>query len=153
MTISIQIQHKDVSTICEPILRSVPEWFGIEEANQNYLAFVDNNLTFIAYEDDVAVGFLSVNQHFPQSAEIHVMIVHRDHHRKGIGRQLVQVAEDRLRQSDTHFLQVKTLSDKHPDEGYKLTRTFYKSIGFVPLEEFPTIWGEANPALQLIKAL
>ena len=51
------------------------------------------------------------------------------------------------------FLQVKTLSGKHPDEGYKKTRAFYLADGFRPLEEFPNLWGLENPALQLIKVV
>ena len=33
------------------------------------------------------------------------------------------------------------------------TRAFYASRGFVPLEEFPLLWGEGNPCLQYVKAL
>ena len=142
-----------LSAICRPILQSVPEWFGIEEANKHYLDYVDKHPTFIAYEQDRAIGFLALQQHFSQSAEIYVMVVHKDYHRKGIGRALVKTAEDYLRKQGTHFLQVKTLSDKHPDKNYAKTRAFYQGIGFVPLEEFPTLWGEHNPALQLIKFL
>ncbi len=50
-------------------------------------------------------------------------------------------------------MQVKTLSDRHPDAGYKKSRAFYAACGFRPLEEFPALWDPANPALQLVKAL
>ena len=30
-------------------------------------------------------------------------------------------------------------------------RAFYLACGFRPLEEFPTLWGPENPALQLVK--
>ena len=53
----------------------------------------------------------------------------------------------------TEFLQVKTLSAKHPDEGYEKTRAFYLAYGFRPLEEFPTLWSPESPALQLIKTV
>ncbi len=46
---------------------------------------------------------------------------------------------------NVEFLQVKTLSAKHPDAGYGRTRQFYLAMGFRPLQEFPTLWGEANP--------
>lgn len=151
--ITINHPKKGLAAICEPILRSVPEWFGIEEANQHYLNYVDEHPTFVAMKDDVACGFLAIEQHFPQSAEIYVMIVHRDYHRQGIGRKLVHAAEAHLRANGTQFLQVKTLSDKHPDTGYAQTRAFYLGVGFVPLEEFPELWGKDNPALLLIKTL
>ena len=51
------------------------------------------------------------------------------------------------------FLQVKTLSDKHPDAGYAKTRAFYLAMGFRLLEEFPDLWGPTNPCWQLMKAL
>ena len=43
------------------------------------------------------------------------------------------------------------MSPAHPDAGYGDTRAFYLAYGFRPLEEFPTLWDPANPALQLIK--
>ena len=46
----------------------------------------------------------------------------------------------------TEFLQVKTLSAKHPDEGYEKTRAFYLAYGFRPLEEFPDLWSPESPA-------
>ncbi len=145
--------HQGLSSLCLPILNSVPEWFGIEEANQHYLDYLDNNPTFVAYRQNTATGFLALKQHFPQSAEIYVMIVHRDYHRQGIGRALIETAENYLKKRGAHFLQVKTLSEGHPDQNYAKTRAFYQGVGFVPLEEFPTLWGEHNPALQLIKFL
>ena len=50
-------------------------------------------------------------------------------------------------------LQVKTLSESHPDAGYAKTRAFYRAMGFHPLEEFKTLWGEANPCLLMVKKL
>ena len=40
-----------------------------------------------------------------------------------------------------------------PWTGYELTRRFYRSYGFVELEEFADLWGSANPALQMIKTV
>jgi catechol 2,3-dioxygenase-like lactoylglutathione lyase family enzyme len=65
----------------------------------------------------------------------------------------VERAEETLAGSGVEFLQVKTLSDRHPDAGYRQTRAFYAACGFRALEEFPALWRPANPALQLIKAL
>jgi hypothetical protein len=61
--------------------------------------------------------------------------------------------ETNLAGSGVEFLQVKTLSASHPDEGYARTRAFYLARGFRPLEEFPHLWSPGNPALQLIKSL
>lgn len=135
------------------ILRALPEWFGIEEATQSYIKDAGENPTLLALSDNQPVGFLTLLQHSPSAAEIYVMGVLPTYHRKGIGRRLIEAAEQHLRTTNTTFLQVKTLSDKHPDEGYKRTRAFYQAMGFVLLEEFPDLWGPTNPCWQLIKTL
>ena len=76
-----------------------------------------------------------------------------EHHRAGIGRALLQAAESWLAARDIEFLQVKTLSPRHPDPGYAATRAFYFGCGFRPLEEMPELWGPDQPALQMIKVV
>ena len=137
----------------EAILRALPKWFGIEEATQHYIDFANENLTFIATVDEKVIGFLSIEQHSPHAAEIYAMGVLPGYHRQGIGRALLQATEAHLRDNSVNFLQVKTLSDKHPDEGYAKTRQFYCGVGFVALEEFPELWGKHNPCLQMIKVI
>jgi ribosomal protein S18 acetylase RimI-like enzyme len=138
---------------CAPILRALPQWFGIEAANQHYLEAIQELPTFLAIQAERVIGFLTIKQHFPQAAEVYVTGVLPDFHRQGIGRALLGAAESDLRQQGVEYLQVKTLSDSHPDEGYARTRAFYLSVGFQPLEEIKTLWDEANPALLLIKKL
>jgi hypothetical protein len=58
-----------------------------------------------------------------------------------------------LRGQGVEYLQVKTLSDAHPDAGYARTRAFYQAMGFRPLQELPELWGEENPCLQMVKGL
>ena len=62
-------------------------------------------------------------------------------------------AERHLGKRGFEYLQVKTLSERHPDLNYARTRAFYSAMGFRPLEEFPELWGEKNPCLQMIKSL
>lgn len=47
-------------TRCEPIIRALPDWFGIEEAIVRYINEVEDLPTFIASQNEQAVGFLSV---------------------------------------------------------------------------------------------
>lgn len=138
---------------CEPLLRALPQWFGIEAAVLDYLAAIDRLPTFRARQGEVTVGFLTVKQHFPAAAEVYVMGVHPDHHRRGIGEALLRAAEGWLQVQGVVFLQVKTLSAADPDPHYARTRAFYLAQGFTPLEEFPLLWGADNPCLQLIKRL
>lgn len=107
--------------------------------------------TWAAYDGEEVVGFISTNKHNKVTAEVHVMGVLSTHHRRGVGRLLLRAAETHLSQSGFKFLTVKTLSESRPNKEYDLTRKFYLSTGFEPVEEFKTLWGEHNPCLQLIK--
>ena len=81
------------------------------------------------------------------------MAVDRSWHRRGVGRALLRAVEADLERDGVRFLQVKTLSASRANDDYEQTRRFYLAQGFVPLEEFPTLWDEANPCLQMVKAL
>jgi len=139
--------------VCGPILRALPEWFGIEAALVQYIRDVDELPTFVTFEDRRAVGFMTVKRHFSQSAELYVLGVLPEMHHQGIGRALFYAVEVYLHQQGVEYLQVKTLSAVHPDKGYAKTRAFYEALGFRPLEEFPMLWGEANPCLLMVKSV
>jgi len=141
------------ASLCEPILRALPEWFGIEKANRQYIKDIEVFPTFLAWSNGLVVGFLALKAHNDYAAEIHVMGVLPEMHRRGLGRALVEAVEKHLRGQGVEYWQVKTLSSRHPDEGYARTRAFYEAVGFRPLEEFPDLWGEANPCLQMVKRI
>ena len=138
---------------CEGILRALPDWFGIESALLRYVQHLPDAQVHVARSDDAVVGFIAVDRHSERAAEIHVMAVSPEHHRRGIGRLLVHHASHELRASGVLYLQVKTLSPSREDASYEKTRLFYEALGFAPLEEHPTLWGPGNPALQMIKRL
>jgi GNAT superfamily N-acetyltransferase len=141
------------SAQCVPILRALPDWFGLEEAILDYERQIEKLPTFLARDGGQVVGFVTVKQHFPHSAELLVMGVLSELHGRGIGRQLVRRAEEYLHSLGVEYFQVKTLGPSHPDKGYADTRAFYEAIGFRPLEELTQIWDEANPCLILVKRL
>jgi len=141
------------SAVCEPILRSLPQWFGMEQSNIQYLKDIEVLPTFLAFIDGKAAGFLTVKQHNEYAAEIHIIGVHPELHRKGVGRALIAKAENYLQQQGIEYLQVKTLGSSHPDKNYAKTRAFYLAIGFRPLEEFKELWDEENPCLLMVKSL
>jgi GNAT superfamily N-acetyltransferase len=156
--------HVGLGAFVDDILRSLPDWFGIEAAIVNYVKEVDSLPVFMAADRDVlnageplhlddVFGFISIKEHFPRAAEIHLIAVREEFHRAGLGRMLLQSAEDWLRGRGVKFLQVKTLSPSRECEHYARTRQFYEAMGFVPLEEFPTLWGERNPCLMMVKEL
>jgi ribosomal protein S18 acetylase RimI-like enzyme len=141
------------SPACAPILRLLPEWFGIEEALLQYEREIESLPTFLAKAGEEVLGFLTVKGHFPQTAEVLVMGVVPAAHGKGIGRALMAAAQAHLRAQGVEYLQVKTLGPSNPDPGYAKTRLFYEALGFRPLEEFKQIWDENNPCLILVKRL
>jgi GNAT superfamily N-acetyltransferase len=141
------------AAVCESILRSLPDWFGIEEAIVHYSGEIDRLPTFLAGDTDRVLGFLSLKQHNPFSAEVYVMAVRPEAHRRGIGRALMGRAQEWLKGQGHEYLQVKTLGPSHGDPNYAQTRAFYLAVGFRPLEEFGQLWDERNPCLIMVKRL
>ena len=152
-TVEVRDVQGGAGATCAAILRLLPSWFGIPEANEDYVRTAETHPGVIASLDGDDVGITTIKRHFPTAAEIYLMAVKPDHHRRGVGRLMVRHVEQRLGAAGVEFLQVKTLSASHPDAGYERTRAFWLACGFRPLEEFPTLWDPANPALQLIKTV
>ena len=64
------------SRICAEILRTVPEWFGIESATRAYIDGVAELPTFVALADDGReVGFLALKQHGHRAAALAVELL------------------------------------------------------------------------------
>jgi ribosomal protein S18 acetylase RimI-like enzyme len=139
------------------LLGLLPTWFGIESSNAGYIESARSLPTYLARPAGAGpgepVGVLLANRHFPQSGEIHLLAVDPRLHRDGVGRALVHALEADLVADGCELLQVKTLGPSHPDAGYALTRKFYLSMGFVPVEELHDLWGPENPCLIMIKVL
>ena len=153
MEIKIYEITEQKGDICNRLLRSLPEWFGIEKAIQDYVCDVENMSTFVAEIKGAIIGFISLNKHNKFTAEIHVMAVDKKFHGKGVGKKLISEAEKYLRDQNFNYLTVKTLSPSHPNREYDLTRKFYEAVGFKPLEEFKTLWDKSNPCLFMLKVL
>ncbi|MGB0454073.1 MAG: GNAT family N-acetyltransferase [Bacteriovoracaceae bacterium] len=96
--------------ICEVVLRSVPDWFGIEESTVAYINKSKELPMISAFEDGKAIGFLSLLQHSQYTTEVYVMGVVPEYHRKGVGKKLLIEAEKVLAKNGIEFLQVKTVS-------------------------------------------
>jgi N-acetylglutamate synthase-like GNAT family acetyltransferase len=143
----------DARAECEQVLRSLPMWFGIEEALQMYANDTLTQPTFAARKGGKIVGFVSLKEHFAQAWEIHCIAVHAASRNAGIGRALVTHVQAWLAAKNVTLLQVKTVAATSPSKAYAQTREFYSHLGFQPLEVFPLLWAPQNPCLQLIKWL
>ena len=151
--VHLRVQERGSGDVCRRVLATLPTWFGIPESVEDYAAKAEEHPTVVATAGGGDVGILTLLVHTPYAAEVYVMGVRPEHHRQGIGRQMLTVAETWLQERDIEYLQVKTLSPRHPDPGYVKTREFYFAVGFRPLEEFAELWQPENPALQMVKTL
>jgi ribosomal protein S18 acetylase RimI-like enzyme len=145
----------------ERLLRALPDWFGIDSANVEYVNKAREVPAYLAWPSAESlalggqrqpVGVLLPVRHFPQAAEIYLMAVDPGMHRRGAGRALVEALEADLIADGVEFLQVKTLGPSRPDANYDNTRRFYARMGFRPLEEIADLWTD-NPCLIMVKAL
>lgn len=139
--------------ICRDVLESLPDWFGIPEAIEQFCHEVRGLRMWVARKNGEIAGFATVQQHFPVTAELHLIAIRAAHHREGVGEQLLDKIEVHLRKKATRILTVKTLAPSAGDRLYARTHRFYAAQGFVPLEVFPTLWNEENPCLLMAKVL
>ncbi len=137
---------------CEGVLATLPDWFGIAEANAAYLDGLAQLPSWVAVAGGRVVGFTSLRTHAPCSVEIEVLAVERDRHREGVGRRLVAALEGEIaRRPEVTLFHVKTRGPSQPDPGYDRTRRFYEALGFEPLFETEALWGPQDPALVMVR--
>ena len=137
----------------ERLLATVPEWFGIDSANEEYINAARTKETWTVTDSrGTVIGVTLIDRHFPHVAEIYLIVVDRAYHGRGVGSAMVRAIENDGRERGVRLLEVKTLGASHPDAGYARTRHFYETMGFLPLEE-TDMWGEDSPCLFMVKAL
>ena len=141
------------SEICERILKSLPEWFGVPASVERYIHDVRETPFFTVRADGVVAGFAALKEHNEHTAEILVVGVLPEYHRRGVGRTLISAAELFCRDTGRSFLTVKTLDESDRYEPYLKTLAFYRAMGFLPLQVIDGYWDEQNPCLMLAKWL
>ena len=148
-----EIKNKDEKrTVSRSILESLKDWFEVDESREKYISESADQLFIAAEEDGKYVGFLTLKQTGNATVELAVMGVLKEYHRKGIGRQMFELARDTARSQGYSFMQVKTVAmGKYPD--YDKTNLFYISCGFKEFEVFPDLWDEDNPCQIYVMAL
>ena len=150
---TIEGQLTGIEDQCEGILRTLPKWFGDEASLQEYARATAHQPSFVVSRQGRAVGFLSLQAHFPGSWEVTCVAMDAEHRGQGLGKRLHEHVEQWLLGQGASLLQVKTLAASHPSAEYAETRAFYLALGYKPVEVFPTLWAAHLPVLQLIKAL
>ncbi|MBQ2952031.1 MAG: GNAT family N-acetyltransferase [Clostridia bacterium] len=138
--------------IAREILADLPEWFGIPESTDAYIRESAEQLFIAALQDGEAIGFMTLKETSPYTAELAVCGVKKRLHRSGTGRALFAALRACAAERGYEFLQVKTVAAGCYPE-YDATRLFYESVGFRALEVFPTLWDECNPCLVMMQRL
>jgi len=108
--------------------RSLPEWFnapGLEQISVD----LHNQIGAVAELHGGVVGFVTWLSR-AGVGEIGWIAVAPNRHRHGIGKRLLEFAEDRLMRSGATEVQVETLGESVDYEPYERTRAFYRAAGF-----------------------
>lgn len=139
-------------SITRGILEALPEWFGIAEAREEYIAQSAAEPFWCACDGAKPIGFLYVHQTGDATLELYAMGVLKEYHRSGAGRALFAAAYEYARANGYCFIQVKTVQmGKYAD--YDKTNLFYRSLGFREFEVFPKLWDEWNPCQVYVMAV
>jgi len=139
--------------ITDKILRSLPDWFGIESSIIDYVNLSADLPFWGVFEKGQAIGFLALKPHNALHAELCVMGILPEYHRISIGRGLFNTFQNYCINAGYSYISVKTLDSSNTNESYAKTRKFYEAMGFQPFEVFKTLWDEQNPCLIMIKDL
>ena len=148
--IRIIIDENEKETIAREILTQLPEWFGLPDSTNDY---IQNNKTmpfWACFDEDKPIGFIVLKETSDATAEIYVMGILKEYHRKGIGHHLWEVFLQYAKEHGYEFVQVKTVKKGRYKE-YDITNAFYEKLGFKELECFPTLWDEWNPCQVYVK--
>ena len=145
-------EPNEKQAIARKILEALTDWFGIEESREEYISGSAGWTFFAAKEEGEAIGFLCLKETGKATVELAVMGVLAEHHRSGVGRQLVERAIETAGSQGYEFMQVKTVK-MGMYEDYDRTNLFYLSCGFKEFEVFPLLWDEANPCQIYVMSL
>jgi len=152
MNIKEVVIPKEKQEITRTVLEALPDWFGIEEAREEYIKISSDLLFYAAFDNEKPVGLICLKETGKDTSEVYVMGVLKEYHRQGIGRALFEEIKKAAVQEGYSFLQVKTVQMGKYDE-YDATNRFYLSLGFKEFEVFPTLWDEWNPCQIYVMSL
>lgn len=149
---SIEIKKTTDFQKAYEIAKSLPEYFdedGLKSIEQD----TKNHMLFGAYLDNEMIGFATYKEINDEAIEMSWLGVLPQYQGKNYGKTLVEESLKELAKK-YKVCEVKTLSDSDSYEPYKKTRTFYKNIGFIPIETISPYpgWGD-NPCQIFVKFL
>lgn len=144
----IDVNKKEV--VAREILTQLPEWFGLPDSTNEYIHNSKNMPFWACYDEDKPIGFIVLKETSNVTAEIYVMGIIKEYHRKGIGQLLWNEFLQYAKAHGYEYVQVKTVRKGHYKD-YDITNAFYEKLGFKELECFPALWDEWNPCQIYVK--
>lgn len=105
----VRVERRHAPDAVERVLRGLPDWLGIDEAICSYVEDAAHLRSYLAVRDGGVTGIALLKQHFPLCAEIHLLAVQQDAHRRGIGSALLSAMEDDLSTQGIRYLLVHTV--------------------------------------------
>ena len=138
--------------IARLVLEALPDWFGNPEPREAYIRGCGYLPFYAAYDENLPVGFICLKETGKDTAELAVMGVLKEYHRKGLGRELFLNAKEAATEKGYSFLQVKTVK-MGIYQDYDNTNRFYRTLGFKEFEVFPLLWDENNPCQIYVMSL
>jgi GNAT superfamily N-acetyltransferase len=125
-----------IRPLCEPdyadvaaVVASLPEWFDERARTTSIPIDIRHQQGFVAERQRKVLGFVTL---YVAEGRLNIgwLGVHRDVHRQGIGRLLLDHAADVARHMGVQALATYTLGDGVDYEPYERTRQFYFAQGF-----------------------
>ena len=138
--------------VARSVLEELSDWFGVTESREAYIRESSSQLLYAAYDEKLPVGFICLKETGKDTAELSVLGVLKEYHRKGIGRELFKKVKEAAIGKGYSFLQVKTVM-MGVYEDYDNTNRFYLALGFKEFEVFPLLWDENNPCQIYVMSL
>ena len=112
------------AAIAREVLEALPDWFGIPESREAYIRDSRAQPFWADLEGDTAQGFLALKETSPYTAELAVMGVLPEYHRRGIGRALFAAAKEWAGDHGGRKLYISAHSAVE-------SQAFYKAMGCV----------------------
>lgn len=135
MKITLPSDAEVKSSACAAIIATLPDWFGIENSNQDYIKAAAQHSAIAAENNDSIIALL-IYKTMSGICELHWMGILPEHHRQGIGRQLVTALSDECQKTGVKTIVLETLDPDLADKAYLQTYKFYKKMGFEIVDSF-----------------
>ena len=150
----LEVKGEDYIQECIEIGRQLPVFFT-EQGLESMAADLENDILYIAVEEEKITGFITIKEKNDDVAEVSWMAVDPTVQRQGIGAGLIEKVAVDLKEAGFQVLEVKTLSERADYEPYEKTRAFYRKVGFVLLETIDPYepWDPESPCAIYVKVL